>query len=133
MVWSEYVNETVWEDTAIDDGDIDDGNDSFTTRLNCDEWTTYHSEDLLNMWFTLVEHRDWTPALWSGATYSNFCDFCYVYSYGEDEYTRTPIHSCQEYYDDELRGAWTDLKRHHGFLTYATFKDFCNYSRTYSK
>jgi len=130
MVWSEYVNETVWEECDLD-GDQDD--ESYFPRLNCDDWTAWNSEELLNMWFTLREHREWTPHLWKRATYTDFCEFCYVYSYGEDELTKAPVHRCPEFDDPEIRHAWRDLKRFRTFFRFGTYSDFCNFSRTYSK
>lgn len=130
MVWCEYVNETVWEDSWDHEVDPDDG---VETRLNCDDWTAWNSEELLNMWFTLREHREWTPNLWKRATYTDFCEFCYVYSYGEDELTKAPVHWCQEFDDPEIRQAWRDLKRFRTFFRHGTYSDFCNFSQRYSK
>lgn len=136
MVWSEYVNETVWEDNETYDDAEYDSDQPPSTRINCDDWTTWHSEDLLNMWFTLCNHREQAPYLWKRATYSNFCEFCYVYSYGEDEYTKKikntwcDLDRCSE----EYHGAWNDIKGYGGFFFVdAGFQEFYNYSLKYSK
>ena len=83
MVWSEYVDQTRGDNDYSDD----DENDDFLPprRLNIDDWTAWYSEDLLNMWFSLVQYREDSGrkhAIMKGATYSDFCEFCYNFSHG---------------------------------------------------
>ena len=136
MVWSEYVNETVWEDENLNDDDYHDSESPLSTRINCEDWTTWHSENLLNMWFTLRSHRDYAPYLWQLATYTNFSEFCYVYSYGDDEYTHQleSTTNAFELGSDDINRAWIDIRGFSdGLLEYATLRNFYDYSRRYSK
>ena len=82
MVWSEYVEHTNGENEYSDDE-----NDDFIPpkRLTVDEWTTWYSEDLLNMWFSLVQYREDSGQkhdIMKNATYTDFCEFCYHFSHG---------------------------------------------------
>jgi hypothetical protein len=81
MVWSEYLNnETVWEDAHSDEE-----NEPPITRLTCDEWTTWYSQDLLNMWFSLRQYREDSGLqnhILEGGSYTDFCEFCYRFSNG---------------------------------------------------
>lgn len=137
MVWSEYVNETVWDDsTAIsDDEDIDT-----SPTLNCDDWTTWHSEDLMNMWFSVREYRDTYQAdILQNATYTNFCEFCYLTSYGQDEFTYWPMNPrlglevFSMIFEQDLKNVWRSIFSYTGFFEYAQYKNFCEYSHMYSK
>jgi len=82
MVWSEYVEQT----TGKNDYSDDDDDDSIPPkRLTVDDWTTWYSEDLLNMWFSLVQYREDSGrkhAIMKNATYTDFCEFCYHFSHG---------------------------------------------------
>ena len=83
MVWSEYVEQT----TGNNDYSDDDENDDFIPprRLTVDDWTTWYSEDLLNMWFSLVQYREDSGRkhdIMKNATYTDFCEFCYRFSHG---------------------------------------------------
>jgi hypothetical protein len=82
MVWSEYVEHTNGENDYSDDE-----NDDFVPpkRLTIDDWTTWYSEDLLNMWFSLVQYREDSGRkhdIMKNATYTDFCEFCYHFSHG---------------------------------------------------
>jgi hypothetical protein len=83
MVWSEYVDHTRGDNDYSDD----DENDDFIPprRLSVDDWTTWYSEDLLNMWFSLVQYREDSGRkhdIMKNATYTDFCEFCYRFSHG---------------------------------------------------
>ena len=82
MVWSEYVEHTVGDnDYSDEEGDYD----TPPRRLNVDEWTTWYSEDLMNMWFSLVQYREdsgRTHDIMKDASYTAFCEFCYRFSHG---------------------------------------------------
>ena len=82
MVWSEYVEHTTGENDYSDD---DGGDDIPQRRLTVDDWTTWYSEDLLNMWFSLVQYREDSGRkhdIMKHATYTDFCEFCYKFSHG---------------------------------------------------
>ena len=82
MVWSEYVEHTNGENDYSDD----ENDDSIPPkRLTVDDWTTWYSEDLLNMWFSLVQYREDSGQkydIMKNATYTDFCEFCYHFSHG---------------------------------------------------
>jgi hypothetical protein len=73
MVWSEYVEQTTGNNDYSDD---DENDDIPPRRLTIDDWTTWYSEDLLNMWFSLVQYREDSGrqhAIMKSATYTDFC------------------------------------------------------------
>ena len=83
MVWSEYVEHT----TGDNDYDYSDEEnpDVPIRRLNVDEWTTWYSQDLMNMWFSLVQYREDSGlkhAILKNGSYTDFCEFCYQFSHG---------------------------------------------------
>lgn len=82
MVWSEYVEHTTGENDYSDDDGYDDAP---PRRLTVDDWTTWYSEDLLNMWFSLIQYREDSGRkhdIMKHATYTDFCEFCYKFSHG---------------------------------------------------
>ena len=84
MVWSEYANEAhVNNPTDPNDYSDDDNPDDGDRWMTCDEWTTWHSHDLLNMWMSLRDYREisgTTNSILKLATYTDFCEFCYRFS-----------------------------------------------------
>ena len=82
MVWSEYVNDAhaAEHDPAYsDDENYEDGD----RWMTCDEWTVWHSHDLLNMWMSLRDYREisgTTNSILKMGTYTDFCEFCYHFS-----------------------------------------------------
>ena len=81
MVWSEYLQDTIGENEYSDD----DNPEPPPKRLSIDDWTTWYSEDLLNMWFSLVQYREDSGIkhdILKSGTYTDFCEFCYHFSHG---------------------------------------------------
>jgi len=81
MVWSEYVEHT----TGGENEYSDEENDFPPCRLHVEDWTTWYSEDLMNMWFSLVQYRSdsgRTHDILKNASYTDFCEFCYQFSHG---------------------------------------------------
>jgi hypothetical protein len=76
MVWSEYVQETVYDtnDYAYDSND--DEPDPPSVPLTFDEWCAWHSEDLMNMWMSLVQYREDSGMGYLILNFANFTDFC---------------------------------------------------------
>jgi hypothetical protein len=82
MVWSEYVQETIphaneYIEFSDDDGEIPNH------PMTVDEWTTWFSQDLLNMWMSLRAYREDSGTfhdILKNATYTDFCEFCYYFS-----------------------------------------------------
>ena len=87
MVWQEYVAHTTTHgenDYSDGDGDGDDYNEP-QGKLTVDEWTTWYSEDLMNMWMSLTQYREDSGrkhAIMKNASYTDFCEFCYYSSHG---------------------------------------------------
>ena len=76
MVWSEYVRETQWEDSALSDGDE---GPEVPVPMSCDDWTTWYSEHLMNMWMSLrAFHEDRYLKVPMG--YTDFCEFAWKFS-----------------------------------------------------
>ena len=85
MVWSEYIQDAVHGvDVCEDECELEEENDThYYQPYSVDDWSTYHSQDLLNMWFSLVQYREDSGLvhdILKTATYSDFCDFCYNFS-----------------------------------------------------
>ena len=83
MVWSEYVEHTTG-DNEYEYSD-DEYQEPPSRRLTVDEWTTWYSEDLLNMWFSLVQSRQDSGRfhdILKDGSYTAFCEFCYRFSHG---------------------------------------------------
>jgi len=83
MVWSEYVQEAHAHDNdcEMSDGDNHEDGDRW---MNCDDWTTWHSQDLMNMWMSIRAYREDSGTYYSilkVATYTDFCEFCYRFSH----------------------------------------------------
>lgn len=86
MVWSEYVEYTTGDNDNHNEYDnSDEDNDPPTRRLNIEDWTSWYSEDLLNLWFSLVQYREDSGRfhdILKNASYTDFCEFCYRFSNG---------------------------------------------------
>ncbi len=91
MVWSHYVdeaNEASEEfvkngDDFFDDPDEDEY--APPVIMNIEDWETWYSRDLMNMWFSLRSYTDDAGVsnfLMPFATYSKFVEFCYGNSDG---------------------------------------------------
>lgn len=80
MVWQEYVEHTIGENDYSDE-EYDDPRGA----LSIDDWTTWYSEDLMNMWMSLTQYREDSGrkhCILKGASYTEFCEFCYYFSPG---------------------------------------------------
>jgi len=82
MVWSEYVKDANVGDYQSDYSDDENPEDG-DRWMTCDEWTVWHSQDLMNMWMSLRAYREdsgTTNSILKMATYTDFCEFCYHFS-----------------------------------------------------
>ena len=85
MVWQEYVAHTTTHSDNEYSDDEGDNEPQPTGILTVDEWTTWYSEDLMNMWMSLTDYRQDSGrfyAIMRNASYTNFCEFCYQTSHG---------------------------------------------------
>jgi len=126
MVWSEYVNETVWEDN--DGSDDDPTADSLPTRLNVDDWTTWYSEHLMNMWMSIREYHEVRYAVIPFG-YTDFCEFSWRFSLDGDG-TRD-VFTDQPVYDVDIHTVWRYIETYlrdsgmrRDILCEATYKEF---------
>jgi len=126
MVWSEYVRETQWED-EFSDGD--DGQE-VQAPMSCDDWTTWYSEHLLNMWMSLrAFHED--RYLKVPMTYTDFCEFAWRFSPDGDGAKSV---SGRHVESEDLWDLWVVLIRYlrtsgvrYDVMSEATFKEFCEF------
>jgi hypothetical protein len=81
MVWSQYI-----EDAAAAPGEDDDHFDGDQEieyplgQMELEDWITWFSTDLMNMWMSLRQYRSDASVnnyIMDFASYSDFCDFCY--------------------------------------------------------
>jgi hypothetical protein len=91
MVWSHYVEEA---NEAADEF-VKNGDDFFDAQddeeyappiiMNIEDWETWYSRDLMNMWFSLktyTEDSGVSNFVMPFATYTKFVEFCYGNSDG---------------------------------------------------
>ena len=81
MVWSEYLQDTIGENEYSDE----EPDHPPPRRLSIEEWTSWYSEDLLNMWFSMVQYKEDSGLVHDiGKTmqYTDFIEFMYRFSPG---------------------------------------------------
>lgn len=85
MVWSHYLQDV--HNTQVDNhegsSDDDDHMPSRNKQMPYDDWVTWYSTDLLNMWMSLRAYREDsgnTTYLLDNSEYDDFCQFCYEFS-----------------------------------------------------
>jgi hypothetical protein len=84
MVWSEYREEANIHDEQASDscGDGDEDNQTMDP-LDPEDWQDWHSQDLLNMWFSIrqyVETYGLQNEFLQLASFNDFCSFVYDFS-----------------------------------------------------
>ena len=90
MVWSHYVeeaNEATEEFVKNGDDFFDEDHDEYVAPvfMNIEDWTTWYSRDLMNMWFSLKSYTEDAGIdnfVMPFATYTKFVEFCYKNSDG---------------------------------------------------
>ena len=84
MVWSQYVEDANDPSEEMDyESDYEDPLPP--SPMEIEDWVTWYSGDLLNMWFSLKQYREDAGIhnyVMSHATYTDFCEFCYRCSDG---------------------------------------------------
>lgn len=82
MVWSEYREEAnIHDEQAYDSHDGDSEEDIQT--LDPEDWQDWHSQDLLNMWFSIrqyVETYGLQNEFLQLASFNDFCSFVHDFS-----------------------------------------------------
>jgi hypothetical protein len=84
MVWSHYKNETNLAN-ASHHNDTDDYDDNLpdNVELEYEDWKTWHSDDLYNMWHSLqcyVQDACIHLDVLNFSDYDDFCEFVYHHS-----------------------------------------------------
>ena len=82
MVWSQYVEEARVTETHISDSDEDDTLPR-NRPLEYDDWITWYSDDLMNLWMSMKTYREDTGNefnLLDKMQWTDFCEFCYKFS-----------------------------------------------------
>jgi hypothetical protein len=88
MVWKHYSDEAYApENEAVhyEDEHFHEDTEPPPQRLTFDEWCCWYSNDLLNMWMSLVQYRQdsgLTHYVMKEANYNDFCNFAYQTSHG---------------------------------------------------
>jgi hypothetical protein len=93
MVWQQYVDdanepENEFYNGGGDDCDFFDGDQEEElppTRMHIEDWITWYSGDLMNMWMSLRQYlsdASISSFILPSATFHEFCEFCYRYSDG---------------------------------------------------
>jgi hypothetical protein len=87
MVWSHYAEEAyAAEQESLDEPyEMEDEDRGPPEPLEFDDWCTWFSNDLLNMWMSLRAYREdsgTTSYILNSAEYNDFCYFCYQFSRG---------------------------------------------------
>ena len=92
MVWKHYADEAYAPENEAHefepdyaDVHIDDYQDCHPAHMNQEDWEAWYSRDLLNMWMSLMSYGETSGVssyILTSAQYSDFCDFCYMFSRG---------------------------------------------------
>jgi len=84
MVWSQYRNEAELTVTSHHNNDTNyDENLPNDTELGYEDWKTWHSLDLLNMWHSITSYVSDTCIhndIMNFSDYDDFCTFIYEHS-----------------------------------------------------
>jgi len=86
MVWSHYLQEITNNNTHEEDGNISEEDERMPPRnkpMDFDEWQTWYSNDLLNMWMSIRAYKEDSgneSYVLDQAEFNDFCEFCYNYS-----------------------------------------------------
>lgn len=88
MVWSHYLDETYAEDEFVYDEECeveDEEREPPQRQMTLDDWSTWYSRDLLNMWMSLRSYTvdaGVSSYLLTDASFPDFCEFVYNFSHG---------------------------------------------------
>ena len=84
MVWSHYLQETNNNQDNVSEENSDDELSPLHNKpMLYDDWVTWFSNDLLNMWMGMRAYREdsgTTSYIIDKCEYEDFCMFCYEFS-----------------------------------------------------
>ena len=82
MVWSQYVQDA--NITNTNDYSSDDEDDTiYSHPLEYQDWVTWYSDDLMNLWMSMKAYREDTGNVYhflNSMEWTDFCEFCYQFS-----------------------------------------------------
>ncbi len=73
------------DDTHYNEYSDDDDEPVVEQPLHIQDWMEYYSNDLLNMWMSIVAYREDTylsNSIMNQASFADFCEFAYAFSDG---------------------------------------------------
>lgn len=86
MVWGQYHEDNIQAPNDVTSDGEDDQEELNIPRnrpLNYDDWITWYSNDILNLWMSIKTYREDTgnqPFLLDQMDWNDFCEFCYNFS-----------------------------------------------------
>lgn len=86
MVWSHYLQETNNNQVENSNGNSSDEDERRPSRhrpMLYEDWVTWYSNDLLNMWMGMRGYREDSGThnyIMDQCEYHDFCEFCYEFS-----------------------------------------------------
>jgi len=83
MVWSQYIADAHTEDMDLDDESMEETPLPRNLPLDYQDWITWYSDDLMNMWLSLKNYREDSGNqhnLLDTMEWTDFCEFCYRFS-----------------------------------------------------
>ena len=97
--------------------------------MSCEEWQSYHSDDLYNIWSRIRDYieENGVHYIMQGADYTNFAEHCYE--------VNVDFHSTQEwqeYYANDLYNMWSLIRGYKEFVDKDNFIEYC-YNMSYGQ
>lgn len=83
MVWSQYVHDAQTDNMELDEDSIEETPPPRNLPLEYEDWITWYSDDLMNMWLSLKNYREDSGNqhnLLDIMEWTDFCEFCYRFS-----------------------------------------------------
>lgn len=81
MVWSHYLQETTnTQNENSEEYSSDEERVSRNRQMHYDDWVTWFSNDLMNMWMGMKAYKEdsgTTSYIMNQCDYDDFCRFCY--------------------------------------------------------
>ncbi len=83
MVWNQYVQDA---NSVPNDDNISDEDERIVPRnkpMRYDDWSTWYSRDLLNMWMGMKAYSQDSGVnnyIMNECSFTDFCEFCYEFS-----------------------------------------------------
>lgn len=85
MVWSHYVQDAVGINNNNDHSSDDEDNTIYNYPLEYQDWVTWYSDDLMNLWMSIKAYREDTGNVHNflnSMQWTDFCEVCFQFSSG---------------------------------------------------